>query len=95
MRPEPGSLKVARGNIAREEPTMVESVETFQLSLDAAEAYEATFVPALFGEWAPHLVDAAGIRPGQSVLDVACGTGVVARARLTGSPAQGRWWASI
>jgi SAM-dependent methyltransferase len=66
---------------------MAPSTETFQLSLDAAEAYESKFVPALFGEWAPHLLDAAGVRPGQAVLDVACGTGVVARAaakRLAG-----------
>lgn len=53
--------------------------ETFQLSLAAAEAYEAKFVPALFGEWAPLVLDAADLRPGQAVLDVACGTGVVAR----------------
>jgi SAM-dependent methyltransferase len=58
---------------------MDESVEAFQLSLDAAEAYETTFVPALFGEWAPHLVEAAGVSAGQAVLDVACGTGIVAR----------------
>jgi SAM-dependent methyltransferase len=66
---------------------MSTSAETFQLSLDAAEAYESKFVPALFGEWAPHLVDAAAVHPGQAVLDVACGTGVVARAaaqRLAG-----------
>jgi SAM-dependent methyltransferase len=66
------------------------SAETFQLSLAAAEAYEAKFVPALFGEWAPHLLDAATVQPGQSVLDVACGTGVVARAaadRLAGTGA--------
>ena len=45
--------------------------ETFQLSAVAAEAYESTFVPALFAEWAPHLCDLAGVRPGQRVLDVA------------------------
>jgi SAM-dependent methyltransferase len=58
---------------------VADSEETFQLSLEAAEAYESKFVPALFAEWAPHLVDAAGVAAGQSVLDVACGTGVVAR----------------
>ena len=66
------------------------SAETFQLSLDAAEIYESKFVPALFGEWAPHLLDAAAVRAGQVVLDVACGTGVVARAaveRLAGNGA--------
>jgi SAM-dependent methyltransferase len=58
---------------------MSSSVETFQLSVEAAEAYEARFVPALFAEWAGHLVEAAGIGPGRSVLDVACGTGAVTR----------------
>lgn len=56
------------------------SVETFQISPEQAEFYESKFVPALFGEWAPHLVEAAEVLPGNSVLDVACGTGVVARA---------------
>lgn len=58
---------------------MSSPVETFQIGADAAEAYESKFVPAIFGEWAPHLVDAAGVAAGQAVLDVACGTGVVAR----------------
>jgi ubiquinone/menaquinone biosynthesis C-methylase UbiE len=53
--------------------------QTYGLSAEAAEFYESTFVPALFGEWAGRLVDAAGVAPGGSVLDVACGTGVVAR----------------
>jgi SAM-dependent methyltransferase len=55
------------------------SIDTFQLSVDQAERYEATFVPALFAEWAQHLVETAAPAPGESVLDVACGTGVVAR----------------
>jgi ubiquinone/menaquinone biosynthesis C-methylase UbiE len=55
------------------------STETFQITMEQAEMYEATFVPAIFADWAPPLVDAAGIQPGQSVLDVACGTGIVAR----------------
>jgi len=63
------------------------TTETFQLSVESAEFYESRFVPAIFAEWAPLVVDAARIRPGQAVLDVACGTGVVARAvadRLAG-----------
>ncbi|NKX53298.1 class I SAM-dependent methyltransferase [Arthrobacter mobilis] len=53
--------------------------DTFQLELEAAEFYEEKFVPALFAEWARLLVEEADVRPGQRVLDVACGTGIVAR----------------
>jgi len=45
----------------------------------AAEAYENLHVPALFRQWAPYVVEAARIQPGQRVLDVACGTGILAR----------------
>jgi ubiquinone/menaquinone biosynthesis C-methylase UbiE len=55
------------------------STETFELSLDSAEAYESVFVPTLFEPWARMLVDAAGVVAGDRVLDVACGTGIVAR----------------
>lgn len=53
--------------------------ETFQLSREQARAYDGLFVPALFAQWAPQLLGCARVRGGQSVLDVACGTGVVAR----------------
>jgi ubiquinone/menaquinone biosynthesis C-methylase UbiE len=59
---------------------MTERTESFQLPIDIAEAYEATFVPKLFSPWAVMLVHHAGVAPGDHVLDVACGTGVVARA---------------
>jgi SAM-dependent methyltransferase len=58
---------------------MTNATETFQIPIEVAEVYESKFVPALFGEWAPHLVNAASIAAGQAVLDVACGTGIVAR----------------
>ena len=53
--------------------------ETWQVSDDAAAIYERSFVPALFGRSAAMLADAAGIGRGDRVLDVGCGTGVVAR----------------
>jgi ubiquinone/menaquinone biosynthesis C-methylase UbiE len=52
---------------------------TGQVTRSAAEVYEEFFVPALFAEWAARVADAAQLVPGQHVLDVACGTGVLAR----------------
>jgi SAM-dependent methyltransferase len=69
---------------------MTGPVETYQLSVEAAEVYESRFVPALFAEWAPHLVEAAAVTPGQAVLDVACGTGVVARTAADRMGGRGR-----
>ena len=58
--------------------------ETFQLTLEQAKAYDDLFVPALFGQWAPQLVSCARVASGQRVLDVACGTGAVARTAVDG-----------
>lgn len=55
-------------------------VDTGQVTRSAAEVYEELFVPALFGQFAEPLLEAAGAQPGDHVLDVGCGTGVVARA---------------
>ncbi|HEY7784956.1 MAG TPA: hypothetical protein VIB00_09525, partial [Pyrinomonadaceae bacterium] len=54
--------------------------ETGQVAASAAEVYDRFFVPALFEQWTTRVADAAGIAPGNRVLDVACGTGVLARS---------------
>ncbi len=51
-----------------------------QVAASAAEVYDEVFVPALFAQWADPVLDAAGVRVGDAVLDVGCGSGVVARA---------------
>jgi ubiquinone/menaquinone biosynthesis C-methylase UbiE len=61
------------------EEDSVLSEPTLQAQIDAANAYETLFVPALFRQWSPRLLDASQIQFGQRVLDVACGTGILAR----------------
>jgi ubiquinone/menaquinone biosynthesis C-methylase UbiE len=44
-----------------------------------AESYERFMVPSLFAPWATYLVQRANPQLGEHVLDIACGTGIVAR----------------
>lgn len=53
-----------------------------------AETYESFMVPFRFRPWASELLDQVTLEPGTRVLDVACGTGIVARVaaeRLSGT----------
>jgi ubiquinone/menaquinone biosynthesis C-methylase UbiE len=54
--------------------------EQWQLSAIAAELYQRIPARYILGPWAPLLVERAAVAPGERVLDVACGTGVVTRA---------------
>ncbi len=53
--------------------------EPWQLTGTAAELYERYLVPTITGVWAADLVRRAALQPRERVLDVACGTGIVAR----------------
>ncbi len=64
--------------------------KTSEELIEAARGYESLFVPALFETWTKHLVDGAQVREGAEVLDIACGTGVLARSALAVTRPSGR-----
>ncbi len=57
---------------------------------EAAQVYEAFFVPALFAQWPDRVLNAAEVRTGDRVLDVGCGTGVLAAAASARTRPSGR-----
>jgi ubiquinone/menaquinone biosynthesis C-methylase UbiE len=52
---------------------------TFQLVGKGPQIYEEVMVPLWFGRWAEALIDLVSLQDAESVLDVACGTGVTTR----------------
>lgn len=53
--------------------------EHWQMDASAPELYERYLVPAITSVWANDLLDRVGPRQEESLLDLACGTGIVAR----------------
>jgi SAM-dependent methyltransferase len=75
-----GSRIVVEGG--DEEKVMAATTSTghgWQLEEDGASAYERYLIPLLFETTAQDLLDAVEVKPGQRVLDAACGTGIVSR----------------
>jgi ubiquinone/menaquinone biosynthesis C-methylase UbiE len=64
--------------------------EQWQVASSAAQVYDRHLVPAIFAPWAPRVLDLAAPAAGERVLDVACGTGVVARLAAERVGADGR-----
>ena len=55
------------------------SQHSIQTTTSPSEIYERFMVPAIFARWATILLELVAPQPGERVLDLACGTGVVAR----------------
>jgi 2-polyprenyl-3-methyl-5-hydroxy-6-metoxy-1,4-benzoquinol methylase len=62
----------------------------WSVEVQAAEDYERFLVPALIDVWAPRMLEAARVGERDTVLDVACGTGIVARRALAAVGVHGR-----
>ena len=68
-----------RANPSHPEPRSAIISQGFQLQGQGPAAYERYLVPALFAPCASQLLDLVAVEAGDRVLDVACGTGIVAR----------------
>ena len=60
----------------------MDGIQRGQVARSAAEIYEQFFLPALFTQWSAPVLQAAQVGPGQHLLDVGCGTGILARTAV-------------
>jgi ubiquinone/menaquinone biosynthesis C-methylase UbiE len=67
-----------RVSFSEEEANMSER-SGYQITPEAAKAREQYSVRYFIGPWAPGLVAVAALQPGERVLDLACGSGLIAR----------------
>lgn len=69
------------GSFLDSENMKEEKASTFkwEMSSDGPETYEECIVSTWMEDWSPDLIEAGQIGPNQRVLDVACGTGILAR----------------
>ena len=67
----------------------------WQLEGNAPLAYDTYIVDVFLQDYSRRLVEVAAIKPGDRVLDVACGTGVVTHSQQIRSVLQDRLSASI
>ena len=74
-----GTRSLTGGGVVGEASSSMGDHDGWQVSSNAAEVYEQYWVPAMLAQWAPRLVDVVEVAGRDRVLDVACGTGLVAR----------------
>ena len=53
--------------------------QPIQITTSPSDIYEQYMVPAIFGRWSATLLELVAPQRGERVLDLACGTGIVAR----------------
>jgi len=69
---------------------MTESIFAPRITDDLVKLHHDYFVPAIYAQWAHHVIDLSAIELGQSVLDVGCGTGTLSRAAKLETGFKGR-----
>lgn len=61
-----------------------------EITDDLVKLHHDYFVPAIYAQWAHHIIDLSAIELGHSILDVACGTGTLSRAAKLETGFQGK-----